>query len=88
MFIRIKSQQIRERFILKGQYYGYPQCCIDMFTENIIFLKKHSKEQLKASKGTGFIPCLNHTNDINSGKLTLQELIKNRKCVLKFPNDR
>ena len=78
-----------------GEYYGYPKCCINHFVDNILCGKKSILEYQKiyvknyeVSKNTGFIPCTRHTNLILRNKIRLEDLIRNRKCKKKFPNDR
>lgn len=77
-----------------GEYYGYPKCCINHFVDNILNGKKSILEYQKiyvknyeTSKHTGFIPCTRHTNLILKNKMRLEDLIRNRKCKKKFPND-
>lgn len=77
-----------------GEYYGYPKCCINHFVDNILNGKKSILEYQKiyaknyeVSKHTGFIPCTRHTNLILKNKMSLEDLIRNRKCKKKFPND-
>lgn len=77
-----------------GQYYGYPKCCVNHFVDNILNGKKsiieYRKKYVKnynTSKHTGFIPCTRHTNLILANKMSLEDLIRNRKCKKNFPND-
>lgn len=67
----------------KGEYFGYPQCCIDEFGRNP--LNQRLEEQNVASNGTGFIPCKMHAIMILRGKIQLKDLITNRQCPFKFP---
>lgn len=52
--------------------------------------KRSDRARLKASHlgdtYTGFIPCKKHAKLINQGKITLNELINNRKEEIAFPN--
>jgi hypothetical protein len=66
-----------------GKYYGFPVCCINAFCNS----RKVSKARLKAADGTGFIPCAKHAAQVNSGKIKLGSLVKNRICKNKFPVD-
>mgnify|MGYP006282196489 CR=1 FL=1 len=58
-----------------GDYYGYPRCCQDGFYEFLACKNKRSSDQRKAGNGTGFIPCVKHTEEILTGKLKLEDLI-------------
>ena len=67
-----------------GNYFGYPQCCIDEFMS--IYYKNSTRHKicLLAAAQTGFIPCYNHSCKILCSDITLTELIKNRKCMKPF----
>ena len=70
-----------------GSYYGYPKCCINDFV-----MRKHNNKESKpiqefAGICTGYVPCLQCSEKIISKKLSLTELIKNRKCKKVFPRD-
>lgn len=67
-----------------GKYYGYPKCCIDAFANNFDSI---TDDQKIAGKGTGFIPCPQHTEMILDGKIKLEDLIKNRAHKHPFPFD-
>lgn len=81
-----------------GELLGYPDCCINEFCitppdliKNIpkLDLKKRVLAGHVNNVFTGFIPCLNHANQILSGKITLESLIDYGKRDLflpKFPN--
>ena len=64
-----------------GNYFGYPQCCIDEFIRTN---SPRHKICLLAGAHTGFIPCYNHSCKILRNDVTLTELIKNRKCMKPF----
>jgi hypothetical protein len=67
-----------------GDYFGYPRCCTKEFIET--FYKKKTPEQRKAGKGTGFIPCVKHTEEILAGKIRLEDLIlPTRQAPRPFP---
>lgn len=78
----------------KGKIYGYPECCIKEFVirayhnnknpSNIIRVKRIPGQ---VSNGTGFIPCSYCSWKILTKKCRLEDLIKNRKFKLPFPND-
>lgn len=80
-----------------GQECGYPDCCIQEFCNQPPVLMKYSKpskddkRRYKAGcingKFTGFIPCIEHANQIFAGKITLADLITNRSdSLVDFPN--
>jgi len=55
---------IKENYFYKtGKFYGYPDCCISDFINKI-----RTKEQIKASRYTGFMPCVKHAKEILSKK--------------------
>jgi hypothetical protein len=66
-----------------GGWFGYPQCCIDHFTSG----KEITPDQYKAANYHGFVPCPEHTKQILDGEITLESLIKNRKCKTPFPGE-
>lgn len=67
-----------------GWWFGYPKCCTREFSKN--FQNPISEERRKASHNTGLIPCTEHAQAINEGKITLESLVKNRCARSKFPN--
>lgn len=58
----------------KGEYYGYPKCCINSFVDPFIKFTERSIEQQNAATN-GFIPCAEHAQMIMAGELKIQELI-------------
>lgn len=68
-----------------GEYLGYPKCCIEAFIEKSGIHPEFEKIRADVSKGSGFLPCLKHAKMINSGKITLEALIHNRKAKEPFP---
>ncbi len=65
-----------------GNYFGYPQCCIDSFLTK----KNRNKSQNKVKRmGSGFVPCRKHASDILNRKIVFQDIIINRKCKKPFP---
>jgi hypothetical protein len=68
-------------FYKLGKFYGYPDCCIYDFVNKI-----RTKEQIKASKYSGFIPCVKHAEEILAKKIKIEDLISNRVCKSEFPN--
>lgn len=77
---------IRENQVINGKYFGYPECCIDAFS-NRKFLNSHTDEQKEVSNGTGFIPCQKHALEILAGKIKIDDLITNRECKFPFPQE-
>jgi hypothetical protein len=70
-----------------GKYYGYPKCCINDFV-----LRTHNEQEIDsiqelAGRYTGYVPCVNCSEKIVSNKLSIEKLIKDRKCNTKFPYD-
>lgn len=71
-----------------GKELGYPDCCIKQFGNDapeILATRNPTKDDVKRYKAgcidakfTGFIPCIEHANQIMSGKIILSDLIKNR----------
>ena len=57
-----------------GRKYGYPQCCIDSFCDDLSDISKLMSEERGSRKltGTGYIPCV----DCNE-KYTVEQLIDN-----------
>ncbi len=82
------------QFYQSGQFFGYPQCCIDEFVERVAKIQLEgtsantdlSKERLEASDFTGFIPCQKHAEQIVAKEITLESLISNRICTVDFSN--
>ena len=62
-----------------GKFYGYPDCCISDFINKI-----KTDKQKKASRHSGFIPCLKHAEEILAKKIKLEDLIQNRICERDF----
>lgn len=74
-----------------GQYYGYPQCCIESYLRQCQepywyekYFLKYKNLRLRLGM-TGFIPCENHMKQINDGTLRPNDLITNRKCKVAYP---
>lgn len=71
-----------------GKELGYPDCCIKEFCAQPPELLKGmspNKDDIRRYKAacidgkfTGFIPCIHHSKEIVSGKITLASLITNR----------
>ena len=71
-----------------GLHFGYPTCCIDQFRAGI--QKSHTSlyDELLPKAGvynTGFIPCIDHLMLLATKKITIDEVLKDRKCQYAFP---
>jgi hypothetical protein len=66
-----------------GIFYGYPECCIDSFLK--VPSSERTRDQRRAHKNNGFIPCHNCSVKIINGEITLEGLITNRVCRNRFP---
>lgn len=80
-----------------GEELGYPECCIKEFCdqppEHLEVSEPTPDDVLRFEAGcienvfTGFVPCKFHAQQILSGEIKLDELIKNRNKLLpEFPN--
>lgn len=81
---KLYKYKLMKHYTTLGIYYGYPACCVRDF------IKRNdapSERQSKASNNTGFIPCPVHTRKILSGKIKIEDLIKDRYHPDKFPKD-
>lgn len=65
-----------------GKYFGYPDCCIKDFIKHG---SDQTVDQWAVHRGTGFIPCRLHAQDIVEGVYSLESLIQNRQHSLPFP---
>lgn len=77
-----------------GKLFGYPQCCIDQFTEEFYThqfpaLNRIAKYPLiSLFLKEGFVPCNNHVEKILLGEIKLEDLITDRDPRLfPFPDD-
>ena len=72
-----------------GEHFGYPSCCIEFFkTQEHITIHLSLYEELLPKSGinnTGFIPCPHHLRLLCDNKVTILELLKERKCETPFP---
>jgi len=69
-------------FVVKGLYFGYPECCIDEFVRSFIdgFAVKCKRRKFN---GTGFVPCA--ACNKKSKKEILAYIKSHRQCKLPFP---
>lgn len=76
----------RAKFI--GQYFGYPDCCINDFATRAEaggFAKDANPHQLLVTDGHGFIPCPRCADKILRGETTIDRLIIGRMCKTPYP---
>lgn len=70
-----------------GHFYGYHQCCIDSFQENLkkrLMFKDLPLTQRQAA-AYGFVPCEVHAEQILAGNIKIQDLIlPTRQCTKPF----
>lgn len=70
-----------------GQYYGFPECCIEFFLKNAheyYWFRKVYPEGTKVD-GTGYIPCPKYSK--LSGKEMVDKINKERESLTKFPEE-
>ena len=76
------------KFERSGLHFGYPTCCIDQFQTHILKSHKSLYDELLPKAGlynTGFIPCMDHLMRLVSKSITIEEVLKDRKCQHVFP---
>lgn len=82
----MKGIKLVRYWIKTGKYFGYPKCCIKEFCLlDPINRTEHQKDR-NIHKSYGFIPCAKHAKQIADGKITLEDLIQNRKCKTAYPD--
>ncbi len=77
---KVSILQTHLKYDRLGEYYGYPKCCIDSFKR-----REKSEIQVNVGRNTGFIPCIVCATKVYNKEITLEDLIKNRKCETVFP---
>jgi hypothetical protein len=77
-----------------GEYFGYPQCCIDFFIKRGVAIlnrdfnnTKLSPEHESLSIKTGFVPCTSCAEKVINKEVKITDLIKDRQSINIFPND-
>lgn len=70
----MQFHSIIEQWQHYGRYFGYPKCCVESFC-----YQTRTRSQSHAGDGSGFIPCKHHAKMINSGEITLNDLITKRQ---------
>lgn len=73
-------------FTQKGEYFGYPPCCIKSFVEQYNNIKHVIPVSYISNNNTGFLPCFTCATRILSGEIGLKDLITNRECETDFPD--
>lgn len=86
-------------FIDGGQYYGYPNCCIEQFIGRFVLIQTgiisvHVAASVSKDKiwdGTGFLPCKKCQEQITD-QASLDDFVRRviapkRKCPTAFPKD-
>lgn len=81
-----------DRYQILGQYFGYPQCCIDAFAKQMSERKGWKDREPEVLKvigpyNHGFVPCVDCARKILQGQATFESLIANRECSTPFPID-
>jgi hypothetical protein len=89
----------KEDFIIEtSKFLGYPKCCAKAFADDIINLRSHDHDRMKAyykikrqltseeeKKRHSFIPCLKHSYKIVNENKNFRRIIRNRICTTPFP---
>jgi hypothetical protein len=76
------------KFEALGLHFGYPPCCIEQYQRRILKSHKSLYDELLPKVGidnTGFIPCIDHLMLLVSKSITIEEVLKDRKCQHVFP---
>lgn len=76
-------------FCKMGEYFGYPECCIDNFikvNDGRFSNKNLHPMAAEISSKTGFIPCDKHADQLLNDEIKLEDLFDNRIHSLPFPN--
>lgn len=78
----------KSRLQILGEYFGYPQCCIDncisRTPDNNYYMDDN---QIKVDNGKGFIPCPKCAKRIVDGEIKIDDLIQNRIHPEPYPKD-
>lgn len=75
----------RSYYFLAGEFFGYPQCCVQEW-QNIIRSGGLPGRSALIEFRRGFIPCMKHQKEILAGKFkTEADLITDRICETPFP---
>ena len=72
-----------DKLILLGQFFGYPQCCVNEFVGNFVPYWERA-EIVQLTMEGGFIPCPACAAKILSKEITIEGLIQNRICTVPF----
>lgn len=86
-------------FIIEtSKFFGYPKCCAKAFANDIVNLRHHDHDRMKAyyiikrqlvseeeKKRHSFVPCLKHSYKIVKENKNFRRMIRNRICSTPFP---
>ena len=73
-------------FLQKGEYFGYPLCCIQSFITQFNNIHNVMPTNYISNNTTGFLPCYTCSKRVLSGEIKIKDLITNRECETEFPN--
>jgi hypothetical protein len=81
------SPETRHLIFENGIFFGYPLCCIKEFIKDIEDGSEAPSKRVRNIKGIDgtFCPCRKHTQEIEEGKITQEDLIDGRVCTYPFP---
>lgn len=84
--ISLKKENI-DFYTKKGEYFGYPNCCIDSFINMVNSNKDFSDlpEVQKKHNREGFTPCEKCCTKIERGEIKIENLIDYSKRVCETP---
>lgn len=81
-----KERNSSKPFENPGIKFGYPPCCINYFHSNNYYKPNYNRLHNTAGlTESGFSPCLLHMKQLAKGEITIEELLKTRKCRYAFP---
>lgn len=75
------DKEDKDYFVETGEYFGYPECCINSFVEMLDQEKSFCdlpEIQQKHNKD-GFTPCVECSNKIEKGEIVIENLIDYEK---------
>jgi len=81
------NREFYKNIYKNGIYYGYPKCCINSYISHHYNEKSFTHLQMCVSAGTGFIPCLNHAQELCKRNNSIISIISKRECPFDFPYD-
>lgn len=72
------------KIVTLGNYFGYPECCINAFVAD---LQSGNSPAARKLDNSGFIPCAECRQKIISNQAAISDLIVNRRSPLEFPKE-